>query len=418
MTTAGRLADLIRDVSGSTLPVRLRAWDGTEAGPRDAPVLVIRNRRALRRLLWAPGELGLARAYVAGDIDVEGDLADGFRRAWQAARSRSSAALRISTADKVRALAAGARLGALGGPPKPPAAEANLTGRLHTRLRDRAAIAHHYDLSNDFYALLLDSHMAYSSAYFTSDEQSLHDAQTAKLDLVCRKLGLQEGMRLLDVGCGWGSMILHAAEHYGVHATGITLSEQQRSFIAVRATERGLGDKVEVRLQDYREFGELPGVAGTFDAVSSIEMGEHVGEAQYGTYAAIMLKALKPRGRLLLQQMSRSLDAAPGGGAFIERYIAPDMHMRPLWQTLHHLQEAGFEIRGVEAMREHYVRTVDAWIETFETHYDQFVALVGEEVARVWRLYPVGGRLAFEEARMGVDQVLAVKTTASGVSGF
>ncbi|CAN5773248.1 hypothetical protein BH10ACT9_BH10ACT9_13480 [soil metagenome] len=279
MTTAGRLADLIRDVSGSTLPVRLRAWDGTESGPRDAPVLVIRNRRALRRLLWAPGELGLARAYVAGDIDVEGDLADGFRRAWQAARSRPSAALRISTADKVRALAAGARLGALGGPPKPPAAEANLTGRLHTRLRDRAAIAHHYDLSNDFYALLLDSHMAYSSAYFTSDEQSLHDAQTAKLDLVCRKLGLQEGMRLLDVGCGWGSMILHAAEHYGVHATGITLSEQQRSFIAVRATERGLGDKVEVRLQDYREFGELPGVAATFDAVSSIEMGEHVGEA-------------------------------------------------------------------------------------------------------------------------------------------
>lgn len=420
MTIAARLADLIRDVSGTTLPVRLRAWDGTEAGPRDAPVLIIKNRRALRRMLWAPGELGLARAYVTGDVDVEGDLADGFRRAWQVSRSRpaSKSKSKLTAGGKAKAVAAGARLGALGTPPKPPAAEADLAGRLHTRLRDRAAIAHHYDLSNDFYALLLDSHMAYSSAYFTADDQSLHDAQTAKLDLICRKLELQEGMRLLDVGCGWGSLVLHAAEHYGVHATGITLSSEQRAFIAVRATERGLDDKVDVRLQDYREFGELPDVAGTFDAVSSVEMGEHVGEGNYGTYAAIMFKALKPRGRLLLQQMSRSLDAAPGGGAFIERYIAPDMHMRPLWQTQRYLQEAGFEIRGVEAMREHYVRTVDAWIETFETHYAQFVGLVGEEVARVWRLYLVGGRLAFEEARMGVDQILAVKTTASGVSGF
>lgn len=409
MTVAGRLADLIRDVSGTAVPVRLRAWDGTEAGPRDAPVLVIKNRRALRRMLWAPGELGLARAYVSGDVDVEGDLAEGFRRVWQVARSRpparSTSRLKLSTAGRGRAVVAAARLGALGAPPKPPAAE-----------------AHHHDLSNDFYALLLDSHMAYSSAFFTDDGQSLHDAQTAKLDLICRKLGLQEGMRLLDIGCGWGSLILYAAEHYGVHATGITLSEEQRTFIAVRATARGL-HKVEVRLQDYREFGELRDVelrdvAGTFDAVSSIEMGEHVGEGNYATYAAIMFGALKPRGRLLLQQMSRSLDAAPGGGALVERYIAADMQLRPLWQTQRYLQDAGFEIRDVEAMREHYVRTVDAWIETFETHYAQFVGLVGEEVARAWRLYLVGGRLAFEEARMGVDQILAAKTTVSGVSGF
>ncbi|MGB3482268.1 MAG: cyclopropane-fatty-acyl-phospholipid synthase family protein, partial [Mycobacterium sp.] len=299
---------------------------------------------------------------------------------------------------------------------------ARLRGAMHTRLRDRSAIAHHYDLSNEFYALLLDEHLAYSAGYFespsTASDQSLHDAQTAKLDLICAKLGLREGMRLLDVGCGWGSLILHAAQHYGVHATGITLSEQQRGFIAVRASERGLSDAIDVRLQDYREFGELPGIAGTFDAVSSIEMGEHVGEAHYPEYVAVMFEALKPRGRLLLQQMSRSVDAAPGGGAFIERYIAPDMHMRPLWQTLRHLQLEGFEIRGVEAMREHYVRTVDAWIETFETHHEQFVDLVGEEVVRAWRLYLVGGRLAFAEGRMGVDQVLAAKTTGVGVSGF
>ncbi|MET0994441.1 MAG: cyclopropane-fatty-acyl-phospholipid synthase family protein [Mycobacterium sp.] len=405
MTTAARLADLIREVSGTALPVRLRAWDGTEAGPRDAPVLIIRNRWALRRMLWAPGELGLARAYVAGDVDVEGELADGFRRAWQASRSRSSSRLKLSTVDRIRVVSTGTRLGALGLPPKPPAAEAKTTGRRP-------------ELSNDFYALLLDSHLAYSSAYFTEDGQSLHDAQTAKLELICHKLGLQQGMRLLDVGCGWGSLALYAAEHHGVHATGITLSEEQRTFITVRAAERGLDALVDVRVQDYRELGELPDMAGTFDAVSSIEMGEHVGDAHYGTYAAIMCRALKPRGRLLLQQMSRSLDAAPGGGAFIERYIAPDLHLRPLWQTLRYLQEAGLEIRGVEAMREHYVRTVDAWLETYQTHHEQFVSLVGEEVARVWQLYLVGGRLAFEEARMGVDQVLAVKTTASGASGL
>ncbi|MCV7227662.1 SAM-dependent methyltransferase [Mycolicibacterium komossense] len=403
MTAATRLADLIREGAGIDLPVRLRAWDGSEAGPRDAPVLIIRNRRALRRLLWAPGELGLARAYVTGDVDVEGDLAEGFRSAWRAAPAQPH------KPRKARALAAAAKLGALGPPPKPPASEARLSGRLHTRRRDRAAIAHHYDLSNDFYQLLLDDQMAYSSAYYTEPDQSLHDAQTAKLDLICHKLELKPGMRLLDVGCGWGSLILHAAQHYGVQATGITLSAQQRAFITARVVERGLADTVEVRLQDYREFGELPEAAGTFDAVSSIEMGEHVGQQQYPTYAAIMFDALRPGGRLLLQQMSRRADAAPGGGAFIERYIAPDMHMRPLWQTLRFLQNEGFEVLGVEAMREHYVRTVEHWIETFEANFDRFVALQGEEVARVWRLYLVGGGLAFEEGRMGVDQILSAK---------
>ena len=403
MSVAGRLADLFREGVGVDLPVRLRAWDGSEAGPLGTPVLIIRNRRALRRLLWAPGELGLARAYVTGDIDVDGDLAEGFRSAWRGAPAQAH------KPHKLRAVAAAAKLGAIGPPPKPPASEARLSGRLHTRGRDRAAIAHHYDLSNDFYRLLLDDHMAYSSAYYTEPGQSLHDAQTAKLDLICAKLDLEPDMRLLDVGCGWGSMILYAAEHYGVHATGITLSAEQRDFITARVADRGLADKVEVRLQDYREFGELPEATGTFDAVSSIEMGEHVGEAHYPTYAAIMFNALRPGGKLLLQQMSRREDTAPGGGAFIERYIAPDMHMRPLWQTVRHLQNEGFEVLDVEAMREHYVRTVEHWIETFEANYDRFVALQSEEVARVWRLYLVGGGLAFEEGRMGVDQLLAVK---------
>jgi cyclopropane-fatty-acyl-phospholipid synthase len=415
-TAADRLAELIRSVTGVTPPVRIRAWDGTEAGDPDGPVLVIRSRRALRRLLWAPGELGLARAYVTGDIDIEGNLTEGFRRVRQAGRGPGR------TVPGKRGLAKAAlvalRLGAFGPPPNPPASEARIAGALHTRRRDRAAIAHHYDLSNDFYQLLLDEHMAYSSAYFTDDHQRLHDAQTAKLDLICRKLDLRSGMRLLDVGCGWGSLILYAAEHYGVEATGITLSEQQRDFVLKRIAERGLAGTVHVLLQDYREFGAAPQIAGTFDAVASIEMGEHVGEDHYPLYAQILHRALKPTGRLLVQQMSRRADAAPGGGAFIESYIAPDMHMRPLAQTIGDIQDSGFEVRDVEAMREQYVRTVQAWIRTFEERYQDFVALQGEEVARVWRLYLTGGGLAFEQGRMGVDQILAVKARGDGAAGM
>jgi len=403
-----QLEALVGSTLGMKLPVRIRAWDGSEAGPA-GPVLVIRSRRALRRLMWAPGELGLARAFVAGDLDVDGDLGQGLRDVWR--RSNANDRRRPTARGLTAGLPLAARLGALGPPPRPPRTEARLTGRRHTRRRDRAAISHHYDLSNDFYRLLLDDHMAYSSAYFTDDQQTLHEAQTAKLDLICRKLGLTQGMRLLDVGCGWGSLILFAAQHYGVHATGITLSARQRDFVAAQVADRGLTGRVSVKLQDYREFDDAP---ESFDAVASVEMGEHVGEEHYDAYATMLCRSLKPTGRLLLQQMSRRADAAPGGGAFIESYIAPDMHMRPLGQTMNHLQSVGFEVRDVEAMREHYVRTVDCWIDTFERRYEQFVSLAGEEMARVWQLYLVGGRLAFEQGRMGVDQILAVKPDAMG----
>jgi cyclopropane-fatty-acyl-phospholipid synthase len=213
-------------------------------------------------------------------------------------------------------------------------------------------------------------------------------------------------MRLLDVGCGWGSLILHAAEHYGVRATGITLSAQQRDHVAKQVADRGLDDVVDVRLQDYRE---LAGNGETFDAVSSIEMGEHVGQQHYPVYAAVLRGALEPGGRLLLQQMSRRHDAAPGGGALIQSYIAPDMHMQPLSETLAFLEATGLEVRDVESLREHYVRTVAYWIDTLETHQAEFTAMVGDERVRVWRLYLVGGALSFEEGRMGVDQILAAR---------
>ncbi|MDQ7810119.1 cyclopropane-fatty-acyl-phospholipid synthase family protein [Amycolatopsis sp. A133] len=411
-TTAHRLASFAGKLLGGSLPVGLRTWDGTRAGPADAPTVVLRNRRALRRLLFAPGELGLARAYVTGDLDVEGDLADGFRRIW--ALTRTGELTRVKPGPREWAAAAGlaVRLGVAGLPPKPPAEEARLSGKLHSLLRDRSAIAHHYDLGNAFYQLLLDESMAYSCAYFTSGSSSLEQAQHDKLELICRKLGLRPGMRLLDIGCGWGSLLVHAAKHHGVEAVGITLSAEQLQHVRGRLAQHDLADRVEVRRQDYRELPDAP-----FDAVASIEMGEHVGELNYPAYAATLHRMVKPGGRVLLQQMSRG-NVAPGGGAFIERYIAPDMTMRPVGRTIGHLETAGLEVRDVHALREHYVWTVRAWADTLEENWADVVALIGETGARVWRLYLVGGALAFEENRMGVDQILAVRPDRHGGSGL
>ncbi|MFS8102923.1 cyclopropane-fatty-acyl-phospholipid synthase family protein [Lentzea alba] len=394
-------------VLGAPLPIGIRAWDGSVAGPQDGAVLVIRSRDALRRLVWSPNELGLARAYVSGELDVEGDLAAGLSQIWGLVRRGVTRRPRVVEVVKLAL-----QLKVLGPKLDAPREEARLRGALHTQRRDRDAISHHYDLSNDFYQLVLDPSMAYSCAYFTSSSDSLAQAQQNKLDLVCRKLDLRPGMRLLDVGCGWGSMIIHAAREYGVHAVGVTISAQQRQHVLGRVAAEGLQDRVEVRLQDYREVGDEP-----FDAISTIEMGEHVGEANYPVYASTLYRLLKPEGRLLLQQMSRGRNA-PGGGAFIESYVAPDMHMRPVSATTGFLEGAGLEIRDVHAMREHYVWTVRAWAQTLEDRWDEVVALVGEGQARVWRLYLAGGALTFEEGRMGVDQILAVRRSPDGRSGM
>jgi cyclopropane-fatty-acyl-phospholipid synthase len=402
------LAAAARPFVGGALPVRLRAWDGSEVGPAAAPVLVLHRRRALRRLLWRPDEVGLARAYVTGDLDVDGDLDDGFRRVWELARARGSRAHRPGTREQLRALGTAVRLGVVGLPPRRPTAEARIRGRRHSRDRDRAVISHHYDLSNDFYALLLDEHMAYSCAYWAADRPgaSLADAQRAKLELVCEKLGLVRGMRLLDVGCGWGSLSIHAAREHGVRVTGITLSREQLELARKRAADHGVSDLVDVRLQDYRDVHD-----GPYDAAASIEMGEHVGDQQYPTFVGTVHRALAPGGRFLVQQMSRPAGSSPGGGPFIESYIAPDMHMRPLGETVGLLERGGFEVRDVQALREHYVRTGAEWRANLERRWGDVVALVGEEVARVWRLYLVGGSLAFAEGRMGVDQILVAKST-------
>jgi cyclopropane-fatty-acyl-phospholipid synthase len=413
---AMRLEAALRPFVGGDLPVRLRAWDGSEAGPADAPLVELRSPDAVRRLLWHPGELGAAQAYVTGELEVHHDLDAALTHLWSVAAERGLSGVRPSPKAFAHALRTALDVGAVGRAPAPPDSQARVRGRLHSTLRDRRAVSHHYDLSNEFYSLLLDPAMAYSSGYWRSEDPSytVEDAQRDKLDLVCTKLGLEPGMRFLDIGCGWGSLSLHAAEYFGAQVTGVTIAAEQKRFIDERIRERGLEDRVEIRLQDYREITEVA-TGNTFDAVGSLEMGEHVGEQNYATYARVLHDAVRPGGRVLIQQMSRAggRKGHPGGGPFIESFIAPDMHMRPIGETLAFLERGGLEVRDVHAMGEHYVRTVEGWLASFEATLPRLTELVGEEVVRVWRLYLVGGSMAFRDGRMGVDQILMVRPGAA-----
>ncbi|EFE79076.1 putative cyclopropane fatty acid synthase [Streptomyces sp. HCCB10043] len=414
---------MVKQALGRPLPLRLRAWDGSEAGPSTGPVLVIRDRRALHRLAWKPGELGLARAWVAGEIDIEGDLYEGLARisglVWDRGESETKrpALLRTLTALRdPRNLRLAADVLALAGPalpPAPPREEAvSHRGPLHSLRRDRHAISHHYDVGNDFYSLVLGPSMVYSCAYWEDPSSTLEDAQHAKLDLICRKLGLKPGQRLLDVGCGWGSMVLHAVQHYGVEAVGVTISEEQAALARKRLAEAGCTDRAEIRVQDYREIDD-----GPFDAISSIGMAEHVGSAQYRAYARILHSLLKPGGRLLNHQIARrplKNEDAYEIDEFIDRYVFPDGELAPVATTAALLEDAGFEVRDVEALREHYALTLRAWVTNLENHWSEATRLTTPGRARVWRLYMAASALAFEQNNIGVNQILAVRTTTAG----
>lgn len=418
---AQQLEELLRPLLRGGLPVRLTAWDGSEAGDPDAPRVSLNSANALRRLLWSPDELGAAQAYVTGELDIEDDIGAALTYLRAAADERGLAGIRSRPIFIPRALLGAARLGILGRPLPTPATQFHSRGRRHTLPPEPASITHRDDLSNDFYALLLDPTMAYSCAYFTRNvpgtprdrNYGIEQAQRDKLDMVCRKVGLgQPGMRLLDVGCGWGALSIHAAAEFDAQVVGVTISRAQKAFADKRIAELGLGHRVEIRLQDYREIPD-----GPFDAVASLEMGEHVSEGDYPRYAQVLHDNAKPGARVLIQQMSRS-GKHPGGGPFIESFIAPDMTMRPVGETVSYLEASGLEMRDVHSLREHYAWTVGAWLDTFEEHWEEIVALVGLQMARVWRLYLVGGRLSFEHGRMGVDQLLAVRPPVYGRSSM
>jgi cyclopropane-fatty-acyl-phospholipid synthase len=403
------IAELLEGVLGGDLPVEVRAYDGSRTGPPDArATIVLRSPDAVRRMATAPGELGLGRAYVAGDLDVEGDLF-----AVLALRDRLGGL--YSNPARLAALLRFARTTSLR-PLPPPSAEARLRGRLHSRARDAAAVAYHYDLSNDFYAILLGPTLTYSCGVWSSPTVGLEAAQEAKHELVCRKLALEPGMRLLDVGCGWGSMVLHAARHYGVRAVGVTVSRAQAEYGAKRVAEAGLSDVVDIRLQDYREVRD-----GPYDAISSIGMFEHVGLSQLETYFDGLLRLLRPEGRLLNHGISRAPGqrgrARPWRRGFIDSYVFPDGELHEIGSVVSTVQRRGFEVRHVESLREHYPLTLRAWLANIEARWSDAVALVGEPRARVWRLYVAASAMRFEDNAVQVHQVLAVKP-AGGASGM
>ncbi|MFE6285934.1 class I SAM-dependent methyltransferase [Streptomyces sp. NPDC057877] len=417
---ASRLKGLLEQVRGVPLPVRVRAWDGSQAGPPGAAVLVVRNRRALRRLLWKPGELGLARAWVAGDLDIEGDLYAALDalsgEIWERdddARTLAQALREPEVRSAVRGLF---RLAGPGLPPTPPPEEVRRRGHLHTRRSDRRAISHHYDVGNDFYEIVLGPSMVYSCAYWETPDGSLEAAQRDKLELVSRKLALRPGQRLLDVGCGWGSMAIHAAREHGVSVVGITLSQEQAAYARKRVADEGLTDRVEIRVQDYRDVRD-----GPYDAISSIGMAEHVGAERYLAYAEDLNALLRPGGRLLNHQIARRPQRDESSyhvNEFIDAYVFPDGELAPLGTTVTQLERAGFEVRDVESIREHYALTLRQWVTNLTADWPRATRLTSPGRARVWLLYMAASALAFEHNRIGVNQVLAVRTPDSGDSGL
>ena len=413
-SVADTLAPLIRPMVNDEIPVKIACWDGSRAGPSSAPWQLNISRRGLRRLLWAPNEVGLARAYVSGDIDIDGDMLACLEALEKVSDPKTGPHTTADVRTKLAFAKAALRLGFIGLPPKPPREEAkSIHAHRHDKRRDAAAISHHYDVGNDFYRLVLGESMAYSCAYWTPAAKDLCAAQFAKCDLIARKLGLTAGMRLLDVGCGWGTFALHAARNYGVQVVGVTLSREQADYADNRMTEAGVSQSVQIRVQDYRDVDD-----GPYDAISSIGMAEHVGAAMLPGYAARLLALLRPRGRLLNSAISRrpGRPLAFSKRSFIDRYVFPDGEIEPMATMIEALEGAGFEVRDVESLREHYARTLRAWVSNLEANWDEAVSCTSAARARVWRLYMAGSALGFAANRLGLNHVLAVKSTRQGRS--
>jgi cyclopropane-fatty-acyl-phospholipid synthase len=407
---AAKLRETLTDMLGDPLPLGIEFWDGSQLGPINPPGLIkISSPQALRRMMWAPGELGMARAFVSGEIEVHGDVIRLLTIASMVRRKN------LASLKGVPALAfAASQIGALGPPPQPPAIEYRPPRRrAHTVTRDAASISHHYDVSPTFYRMVLGTSMTYSCARFTERNMTLAEAQSAKHDHVCRKLGLADapGQRLLDVGCGWGQMAIHAASTYGARVVGITISAEQAATARQRVAEAEVADRVEIRLQDYRELG-----SETFDVVSSIGMSEHVGHRNLETYFGILRGALRPYGRILNHAISSVGGSRIPRNTFIYRYVFPDGELVDLSQTIHAMQRVGFEIRDVESLREHYATTLTHWVRNLESQWEAAVDEVGLARAKVWLLYMAASAVGFTDGGLNVHQVLGVVNDSLGHS--
>ncbi len=402
MSVADRTAPL-REALETALPDRpftLELWDGSALPATngvDRLTFRVRSPRALTHVLRSPGQLGLGRAYVTGEIEVDDidaalELLDGY------------AVPPLDARGKARLAAAAVRAGALRSVPRAPAAELRPRGRRHSRERDRRAIAHHYDVSNELFRLMLGESMTYSCAIFSRGAETLEDAQHAKLELICTKLGLRAGQRVLDVGCGWGSFALHAAATHGVHVTGITLSESQAALARERVVAAGLDDRIEIRLADYRDLdGEQ------FDAIASIGMVEHVGSVNIDAYARTLVSVLRPGGRLVNQGIARLRHGDPEAGPFSERFVFPDAAPLHISRVLAALEAGGLEPTHVEAFRLDYARTLGEWARNLGEHRERALTLIGPERMRVWRLYLCAARRGFENGFTSLFQVVAQK---------
>jgi cyclopropane-fatty-acyl-phospholipid synthase len=418
-TALAVLREIFHEIEPRDFAVRL--WDGTDWAPEGAGepafTLVVERPSALRRLLGAGSEAALAEAYLEGSLSIEGDVfaVPAVGRAVlerrRTLRERARLALRLVQLPRREPAEAAATTSGDG---ETGLRAAELEGELHSVERDRAAVTHHYDLSNHFYSLFLDPRLVYSCAVFAESAGDLETAQLRKLDLICRKLRLQAGDRFLDIGCGWGALILHAVRQYDVEAVGITVSERQAEVARRRIREAGLEDRCRVAVSDYRTLDE----DGGFHRVASVGMFEHVGRARAAEYFETIHRLLRPGGTYLHHAITANPLGEPQSGPTLsDRYVFPDHELIPIGETITFAEMAGFDVRDAENLREHYALTLRRWVAALEEHHDKAAAEVGEATWRAWRLLFAGSAVDFEAGRQGLFQILMAKPLDDGSAG-
>ena len=409
MTKTKWIADKVSSLFTEEVPIKFAAFDGSSSGDlQSANILEIKSPLALRYILSHPGDLGFARAYITNHLDVRGDIHETLL----ALRNHIKIPMPIDSLAKLT-VAIGPTAFVRPELPVEEALPRYRRGLLHSLTRDKLAIQHHYDVSNSFYSYILGPTMVYSCAIFSTEQSSLEEAQIEKIDLICRKLDLKPGMKLLDVGCGWGTLVIHAAKEYGVKAVGVTLSKNQVLLGQERISKSNLENQLEIRLQDYRQVPE-----NDFDAISSVGMSEHVGDSKLDLYFSQLHSRIKERGRILNHCITRPhSDLKARTGAFIDRYIFPDGELVAPSRVTQALHNSGFELRHTENLREHYALTLAKWCENLNANWDDAVRDVGEHRARIWNLYMQMCRIGFESNSVQIHQFLGVENDDYGRSG-